>query len=724
MLRVRLISYLQFVWGSGFSGFNVAFVSFWLLWLPEAAWLTSATLAMPAADPAPVGTGSLYWSLLDSAAILAVYGLIFAVVYQLLFFIVRFFAAIISHGQYLMGRIAPGLAVFCLVGEPVLQFAGLHLATPDPQAGLFWALAPPALLVSLGAGALLLYVAPVFRGYNASFLLAAAVAARVVMFPVAPVPDSATGFLIHELTLLLTAFFIFITLQIRYRLHLWPNYEAVEVPDRFVQIGAIITLFCAALYVIVELPAFNMLNNNKNGSPYFIPTACWFVCAVQWTITAFILERGRSVSLHQQKEQIQAAVLRSLSIAIGVLLAVLFAVTGFPQPGLDRLTARHSTSGELLYFTGMLLDGDRDGNSLWPGRDPDDQDPCVRADLRASCAGPERSASNEPTQPAVTVLYGAPDNAPRNATIGDRNVLLLTWVTRAPQFPEETEAIPLYFGSNRPEHSLQAMLRNTDGIGRSLDDSGTNNALNAVDATSALPSELARRGYRTICTGRTTRPTVSEDYFRTGHATHLDAGCQVFQPLDAFIESPDHSSATDVHSRRSNINQTVLEGLFVFDRYREEHANFLWIHYEGPTTRRDLRTNGSPGDAKLERETLHRMRQVGDVIVIQMRPDDVFGNAYLFAGGRPRELPEYPRPGELIRFALGMRTTAPGSARNQIAALYQESFSESWWLKSARRLGWRYPELPVYTLRLDAAGMPVVFNGLTGLSTNQSDTRE
>ena len=118
------------------------------------------------------------------------------------------------------------------------------------------------------------------------------------------------------------------------------------------------------------------------------------------------------------------------------------------------------------------------------------------------------------------------------------------------------------------------------------------------------------------------------------------------------------------------------------------------------------------------------MRQVGDVIVIQMRPDDVFGNAYLFAGGRPRELPEYPRPGELIRFALGMRTTAPGSARNQIAALYQESFSESWWLKSARRLGWRYPELPVYTLRLDAAGMPVVFNGLTGLSTNQSDTRE
>ncbi|MCR9143654.1 MAG: hypothetical protein NXI24_15505 [bacterium] len=734
MLRVRLTSYLQLLWGSGFSAFNLAFVAFWLLWAPEALWL-ALTVGFPGFSGVPGESAEAYalpWALLNSAAIFAVYGLVYALGFQLLFFGLRFTAALLSHGQKLLGRITPGLAVFLLSGEPLLRQAGLFFGAPDPAAGFLWTFAPPALLISLAIGAVLIYVSPAFRGYNATFVLAAAVIARIVSFPVDPGPGFA-AFLIYELTLLLTAFFVFITIQIRYRLHLWPNYESVEVPNRFVGIGAIISVVCALLYITVELPWFSAGRhlNASNHAAYFIPTAVWFVCAVQWTLTAWLLDRGRLVSLNQQKERVQSAVLRSLTVAIAVLSAVLFAVAAFPGIGLARLTAAHSASGELLYFTGMLLDRDGDGNSLWPGRDPDDGDPCVRADLRRSCAtarNQTRPAANEARppmpapdlSPAVAVLHDP--TAPRIPRPADGNLILLTWVTPEAEIPDEAQPIPMYFAANRPEFALRALLENTDGIGEAPPNAPANTAGDPIP----LPSELARIGYRTICAGRT-KP--GSDYFRTGHAAHLDAGCQIFQPLGELSrntsgaappgdsDSTSNSRAEAKSRAESNINRTVLEGLFVFDRYREDGFNFLWIHYEDQP-RQDRNAGQKDRDRRLqpglERETLFRLRQSGDVVIIQMQPNDFVGKAYLLGKRQPRELPEYPRPGEVLRFAAGLRNAAPGGARNQIVALYQSSFMDSWFIRAGRRLGWSYPELPVYTMRLDSAGVPIVFNALTG----------
>jgi hypothetical protein len=742
MLRVRLTSYLQLLWGSGFTGFNVAFVAFWLLWTPEAVWLVIAAIT-PGAGGVIVQAGSpdwLAWTLLDAAVIFAVYGLVYALLFQLLFFVVRMTAAVLSHGQKLIGRITPGVAVFLLAGEPLLRQAGVYFGSPDPAAGLLWALAPPAILISLAVGVALIYVSPAFRGYNATFALVSAVVARIVLFPVDP-GASAAGFLIYELTLLLTAFFVFITIQIRYRLHLWPNYEAIVVPDRFVRIGGVIAVFCALLYVAVELPWFTARTaqnrlEGKEGAGYFIPTAVWFVCALQWTLTAWLLDRGRLVSLNQQKERVQAAVLRSLTIAIVALSAVLFALTGFPRAGLARITAAHSTGGELLYLTGMLLDRDRDGNSLWPGRDPDDRDPCVRADFQRSCAKRTKSSGGDALQgqdpaPAVAVLHNP--GAPRIPRPAAGNVILLTWVTEKLQIPDEPPPIPVYFAANRAEFALRALLRNTDGIGESDSSGSAKLEGNSPPGEAiALPSKLARSGYRTICTGR----APERDYYRTGHAAHLDAGCQVFQPLDDLARNTSGNAAEQKaqsgsraggadRAPASNINRTVLEGLFVFERYREAGSNFLWIHYEGHGNSLSAATANRENDSRdsnrrpapaIERETLFRLQQAGDVVIMQMRPDDYTGNAYLLGRRQPRELPEHPRPGELLRFAAGLRSAAPHGARDQIVAIYERSFSESWFVRSGRRLGGDYPGLPVYTMRLDAAGMPMVFNALTGLT--------
>ncbi|MEQ9366617.1 MAG: hypothetical protein RIF32_20420 [Leptospirales bacterium] len=739
MLRVRLTSFLQLLWGSGFSAFNVAFVAFWLLWIPEAAWLV-LTVLWPAASGAIPDAGepaALPRALLDAAAIFAIYGLAYAVLFQLFFLGLRVTAAVLSHGQNVLARITPGLAVFLLVGEPLLGQADLFLSAPEPAAGLFWALAPPTVLISLAVGLMLIYVSPAFRGYNATFALAAALVARIVLFPVDPGAGVA-AFLIYELTLLLTAFFVFITIQIRYRLHLWPNYESVEVPDRFVRIGGVIGVFCALLYVAVELPWFSARRagaGEANAAAYFIPTAVWFVCSLQWTLTAWLLDRGRLVSLGQQKERVQAAVLRSLTIAIAALSAVLFAVTGFPRGGLAVLTATHSTSGELLYLTGMLLDRDGDGNSLWPGQDPDDSDPCVRADFRRACAKssrPGRLTAETPPQADVasTVAVLHDPTAPRIPRPPARNIVLLTWVTPAVALPGDAAAIPIYFAANQPEFALRALLKNTNGIGESPAAAVPKDPIihrGSEEAAIPLPSELARAGYRTICTGR----APGRNYFRAGHATHLDAGCQVFQPLNELARNTSGETARDLSQSdartgpgridASNINRTVLEGLFVFERYSEPGSNFLWIHYEepGPEDRAAsgdsaIHRRAQPG---IERETLYRLRQTGDVIIMHMRPNDYTGAAYLPGSRQPRELPEHPRPGELLRFAAGLRNATPGGAGDQIVALYNRSFSETWFVRGGRRLGWRYPELPIYTMRLDSAGMPAVFNSLTGLTT-------
>lgn len=702
MLRVRLTSYLQLLWGSGFTAFNVAFVAFWLLWVPEAVWIS-----IGGAGPTRGTTADLAWTLLDVAAILAVYGLVYAILFQVLFFVIRLGAALLSHGRSLISKITPGLAVFALLGEPLLRQAGLYFESTQPallSGGVLWAIAPPALLLSLAIGAVLIYLSPAFRGYNAIFVLIAAAFARLVLFPFDPAPG-ATGFLIYELTLLLTAFFIFINLQIRYRLHLWPNYESVEVPERFVHIGGTIALVCAGLYVAVESPWF--YSRLSTGSPeravYFIPTAVWFVCAAQWTLTTWLLDRGRLVSLARQKERIQAALLRSLSIAIVGLLAVLFVVTAFPRDGLARISATHSASSELLYLAGVLLDRDGDGNSLWPGQDPDDGDPCVRADLHRGCATASRSNDERDSALAPTAAILHNPAAPGIPRLAAANIILLSWVTPESAIPETTPAIPLHFAANRPEYALRTMLNDTDGI----DEPATGTEV------ISLPSRLARRGFRTICAGR----AIGQNYYRTGHAAHLDAGCQVFQPLEDLARNsgapaPAAKPSTQGQAKTpaSNINRTVLEALFVFERYREPGSNFLWIHYHADPKHAGPR----PG---LERETLYRLQQSGDVILVQLQPEEFRGNAYLLGKRQPRVVPEYPRPGELLRFAAGLQRTLTGSAHEQLVAIYRRSFSDSWFVRAGRRLGWEYPAQPVHTMRLDSAGMPVFFNALTGART-------
>lgn len=658
MRPIRLTAFLQITWGSSFIAFNVACLAFWSLWLPESLWILLGAVQQPHAT-----IGELPATLFDASLLILVYGCLYALAFQLLFVAVRAFAALLSRGHRFLSSVTPGVVIFFIVVEPLLAYA-------TAATGLFWGLSPFALLASIGSGLLLVAVSPVFRGYNASFLLASALTARVILFPVA-VPENITALLIYEFTLLLSCFFVFITLQLRYRLQLWPNYENFEIPERFVQIGAVIAIVCAALFLLTEW-------NNS----FFIPTAAWLVCAVQWTVTAWLLERGRIVSLEQQSRSAEKASVQTLAIISSGLVAALLALLVFPQSHLERVQAASSVSAELLDLSGIILDSDRDGNSRWPGGDPNDRNDCIRADFRHRCADARPTTTQIETQ---AVVYNP--RVPRRPQPAAANSILITWVSDGIRMPSEFEATPIVLPANQPVPALRAIFHNADGVGQSP-------AGPEAGSDAGLISRLARRGVRTVCAGRTTGP----QYFRSDSPAGLDRGCQIFQSLAAESEA--------------NINRTVLEALFVFERYREATPNFLWIHYDGGlSTQSEI--NGKA--AALERETLLRLQSTGDVTLLHLEPDRLRGTIYLMGARQLRETPELPLPGELLAFTLGLQNTPPGSSVGQTLALIPATSERSWWRRSLERLGTLPERFPVRTLRVMDDGMLERFDGHTGV---------
>lgn len=160
----------------------------------------------------------------------------------------------------------------------------------------------------------------------------------------------------------------------------------------------------------------------------------------------------------------------------------------------SRMLRSNSLSGRLLLNAGVFLDGDFDGNSRWPGQDPDDRDPCLRRDGVNRCRRVPRFTP-EPVGQRILLV---------TRLLGDR-----------------AEAVPaqgaLYLASNRVEEVLLSIVRSMDGY--------SVHAGAAGESPFALMSEA---GYRTIC--------IFVDAGKK-YAANLTHGCQV------FLEVPDEQSA-------------------------------------------------------------------------------------------------------------------------------------------------------------------------------------
>jgi hypothetical protein len=594
MLKVRLYPYITLLWGSAFSGFNTAFFAFLAL-------APSDTLLYRLRNGAFFADGLVY-----QTALLIVFAFLYATAFNVGFFFVRLLAAGLSHLERFLPRITPGLAVFTLIGQPAL----LLVDAPVPQLAGFETPLKLVLLftLSFGLGALLIYFIPIFEGYNSVFALAAALLARFVHSNLSPIDDGHTNlvyFLIFEVHLFTTAFLFFIVIQARYRLHLSPNYERVEIPNAFfvTAIALCVLLWFALLVASASAlewfgsaasagaglpdPARPFLARNSAGAVNFeFPLALYFLCAVHWTAIGFSLRRQRLITLERQNRLVRNSMFQAAGFLFALLISFLYVLLNpFAPQALGRVTTAGGAASEIISAAGALLDGDRDGNSLWPGADPDDSNPCVRADLEGRCTIEENASAPAPRRiEGATRSSGALGR--ELSARGNLTLVTLTGVQPPGAWPQDAavarpQVFSIALATDRGEHSLRAILQGLDGVDEFR---GVRNP--------SLIAELSRIGYRTICTG----VDRGRAYFDTRHNLRLDAGCQIFETPN-LEEEPEREGLTvgadqpDIVSPRAledaTLTETTRRALALYDSYKEKN-NFLWMHYNGEADNREV----------------------------------------------------------------------------------------------------------------------------------------
>ena len=573
---------------------------------------------------------------------------------------------------------APGLVLFIIIGMPLQAYF------PSPESGellrgvLFF-------FICLATGIVCSYFFPFFRGLNAPLLLAAAIASRTLLVPFWQ-GGTPLEFLIHVLNLALTGFLIFIVLQVVHRLHLAAGYENVPPPKPLLWIGVALAGLAVVLQFLGAIPDLSLTTASTEygievaglgmtglARQYGIPTTVFVLCLVHWAVAATFLTRDRGGRLTDHLQAYQRSLLLSLALLLACVPAGFLAGTARPSL-LGQIVAARGVTSDVLSVAGALLDFDGDGNSRWPGQDPDDSDPCVRYDVRDICQAVPSPARLTPAE-----FVGASEEvAPGRTTIvffsfgrSDPPGVRSEFRRSAPAFRALSQGLP----TDRFEHSLRALFQDLNGIEEYL----------GVDGRS-LWSRFAADGFRTICVGY----DGGRGYWKANGL--IDRGCQVLEAVpDSVARSPDEAA-----------RNSILR----FRAYREDRT-VLWFHYDPPP--------GAPADREALLRTLSILREPGGVLVVLFKPNPGEFTADLWALGRslPDELPADPRLGDLMRHLAGTTREPILSRGMSFGVMYDQPFATSWARSFIQRFRPGYPKYPVFTFA-HRGGSIRIFDALSG----------
>ncbi len=266
-------------------------------------------------------------------------------------------------------------------------------------------------------------------------------------------------------------------------------------------------------------------------------------------------------------------------LSIFALLSSLL-LYGFHSPALTFFLAHRSgLTATALYHGAALLDRDGDGNSLWPGGDPDDSDPCAfrtifpeRYSLPSSCLSVDKAPDKIPDKiPSIPdkvldkipdipdkisdkILYKAPEN----------NLFLLTLTGDLPllgAIPLWPHRYRLWAPSDQTAPLLRAFFENLNGVEEQL----------GLQERSFIV-QFSRIGMRTICGGS------DSAFFSADSPYDLDKGCQILPTFPAGDLSKRDRSNVSKNFPEQRLEEFVSQFLKVFYKYRER-KNFLWLHY-------------------------------------------------------------------------------------------------------------------------------------------------
>lgn len=463
------------------------------------------------------GDESTLTSALDitfSAAYALILSILLSVCFELFYFATRAIGSMLLRIESLWNFAAPAIDVFILTGEPILRAFFL-----DKQIGpteIVAAVVAPGILV-------LLLLFPVFRGMNATFLLAGAFIARVLLLPVEMAIEKPVDFAVFQPVAYWVTISVFLVLQNRRRLGLSPYYEVFRIPGNYQIAGIVFAVLNILVYVYYR----------GLESPHAVIHFLTSSSIIFWVLSSYKLNR--------------ASLNRSRSIRPGLAAALLLIAVSFAgyhsfalkDPNrIYRVCNHGGLTCEMLSFSGMLLDFDADNNSMWPGEDPDSTNSAIRADgefqkkTEDIYIPRDSSANRNPVFVTVVVPKDTPLEKKKSILRGTAEIRLA--------------------GSDDPRLALQSLL--TDYSSAELYTRPTGRS---------VFSYLVDDGYTTICTGHA-------DYFKAGLEAqaigNIDNGCQIFVPLQ-----------TDESKKFTSLRREVLS---TYRKYRKA-KNAFWVHSDG-----------------------------------------------------------------------------------------------------------------------------------------------
>jgi len=434
---------------------------------------------------------------------------VFAVAFNALYFLSRLLHLPFTLLGNFWNLTAPGVIIFLLAGQPIIREA-MKVLEGGEVVSIQSIILSVAALISLS----FLYIFPYFRGINATFLVIAAASARLLILPFENhFFDDAIALVLYLILIYLLTFFTFTALQIRYRQHLTPDYAFYEVPFRLQFFFFAIAVLSAAMITVV-------------GKMIFLP-AIIFLSAIFWLLTVFSFD-----TLKNRSEKLPGplVIIVMFLVPAGLFCFASVRLSSYPPgSGFFNVVSREGkVSREILYLTGGLLDRDSDGNSAWPGGDPDDSDSSRRLQPIQG-AGSELSCRGGPASSVITIVTLAGIRPLEGGRPLGGLVLLKPSVHTGP--------------------ALRGFFRGLDG-----------RQLELEKENPPFFEDYIRMGYRTICGGN----DAGEKYLSHDSPLKLDAGCQIIVKNETTSPSLEELAA--------NVQRN-------FSFYSEART-LVWIHYD------------------------------------------------------------------------------------------------------------------------------------------------
>lgn len=524
--------YLDLVWFYIYPVFLS--LVFTLLLLPLLYLVDSIVLIF---QKAPLLTGSLFYS----GSLLLICLLFFAIFFEIIFFLAKNMAVLLSHIPQWLSFLVPGLIVFALVGYPLTQTMIMFTSVNLHQSIMLFSIFIFCLLVA----ALMVWSWPDFQGFNQAYLLSA-VSGSLGFFQL--FEDMFTRDILISgagwFGIVLLTFAIYINLMIRHKMSLDLSLEHYQIPQKIHSLIAVITILTFLLTVGMIHLAYD---NPIRYEALAIVSGIVVVLLARWHIFAF---GSKIKGLWHYKNVLFLS--RRLAVSLlffyGIALFVFYPIYQISPKYITNLVRANGPSNSILVLTGVILDRDLDNNSFWPGRDPNDEDPCIRFD------GPDLCSKQKLKNSVMFASYhGNSHRKIKSHNPGAVNDIYFVSIELIKQSNNDTGLQnQLYRLSQKYRWNKKSVLlpekNNQSGFENLLAGS---NGFDAIIGTSrqSIISKFTDFGYRTICLTNQKKIRNSGSLFK---------GCQI---LDReWIESQNPNQI------RNHINKYT------------EHRNLVWFH--------------------------------------------------------------------------------------------------------------------------------------------------